>query len=176
MAHIAPMLEKEPYLVPFKKRKFLGTRKEQNVLRAKGFVPKGCYNCRYQLSKFYYWRESPCEACLRSPTYYHCFLSVDHVDHWEPLAGNWNSRRNALYWMRILPRHGQHIKLQSFKSSMSIITTSSISASTSRRSLLMGPILHSSAKCIGPTCLRTKRSPWGSENSLPYPQGLQPIQ
>ena len=95
--HIAPMLQKEPDSVPSKKRKFLGIRKEQNVVRVSSPVSKGCYNCRHQLSKFYYWNESPCESCLRSPVFYQSFLSMDHSDHWESSVGDWKLRRNALY-------------------------------------------------------------------------------
>lgn len=97
VAHIAPMLQKEPDSVPSKKSKFLGVRKEQNVLRVKSPVFKGCYNCRHQLSKFYYWKESPCESCFRTPTLCYDLLSMNHVDHWELAEGNWALRRNALY-------------------------------------------------------------------------------
>jgi hypothetical protein len=95
--HTAPMLQKEPDLAPSKKRKFLGVTKEQNAVRVKSPEFRGCYNCRHQLSKFYYWKESPCESCHRAPTLYYDLLSMNHVDHWEPAEGNWASRRNALY-------------------------------------------------------------------------------
>ena len=92
----SPVIGKEPNTQESKKRKFLRKMKDTNESKTKKPVSRGCFNCRYHLSKYYYWKQCPCDSCLRSPAFYYHLPSMDLVDQWVSTPSDWVSRRNLL--------------------------------------------------------------------------------
>ncbi len=79
------------------KRRFSRGFKNQNETKPHEPVIKGCFNCCHHLSKLYYWKQSPCDTCLRSPAYYYRLSTRDLTDYWQSVSSSWTSRRNMLY-------------------------------------------------------------------------------
>ncbi|MFW9926242.1 MAG: hypothetical protein ACFFDM_05680 [Candidatus Thorarchaeota archaeon] len=90
-----PIKMKEPTPHP-RKRRFLRKVKDQNRPKVKA-VCKGCHNCSHHLSKFYYWKESPCDTCFRSPAYYYYSPTLHLPDRWDERMTKTSIRRNSLY-------------------------------------------------------------------------------
>ncbi len=80
-----------------RKRRFSRGLKDSNKAKPHEPVTKGCFNCSHHLSKFYYWKQSPCETCMRSPAYYYNLTNPNLNDNWQPTLTNWTLRRNMLY-------------------------------------------------------------------------------
>ncbi len=53
------------------------------VFKGREVREKLCTNCIHALSKFYYWKESPCDACIRSPARKLSVGPNDCNDHWS---------------------------------------------------------------------------------------------
>lgn len=93
--HISPVEEKNGYTIHLRQRKLLRDVKDHNKT-VKKHVSKECHNCSHYLSKYYYWKLSPCEACSRSPSFYYRLSKSDLIDNWEPTLHSPLSRTNIL--------------------------------------------------------------------------------
>ncbi|MHA3963947.1 MAG: hypothetical protein AM325_010440 [Candidatus Thorarchaeota archaeon SMTZ1-45] len=80
-----------------KKRRFVWGLKNQKEPKTHEPDTKGCFNCNHHLSKYYYWKQSPCDTCIRSPAYYYNLAKPNLNDNWQPTLANWTLRRNMLY-------------------------------------------------------------------------------
>lgn len=92
-----PAVMEQTHTYP-KKRRFHRKINDKNKPINKP-VSRGCYNCCYHLSKFYYWKQSPCDTCTRSPAYY-CYSKLpttDITDNWELKKSSWTNGRNMFY-------------------------------------------------------------------------------
>lgn len=94
---LKPAFIKDQYTIPQKKRKLLGTRTDTNHPKSKVQVTRGCYNCTHELSKYYYWKPSPCNNCFRNPANSHWTLRADFSDNWERVPKPSFLGRNHLF-------------------------------------------------------------------------------
>ena len=93
---VVPMEEKNGYTVHLKRRRFLHDVKDHNK-PIKKHITKECHNCSHYLSKYYYWRQSPCELCSRSPAFYYRLSKSSLLDNWDPITRSQVTRKNILY-------------------------------------------------------------------------------
>ncbi len=94
---LKPAVIKDNHTIPQRKRKLLGNRMDINRPKSKIPVSQGCHNCTHQLSKYYYWKPSPCENCMRNPSYSFRLSKDGLIDYWHSVAQISYSRRNQLY-------------------------------------------------------------------------------
>ena len=109
-----PVGIKEPAPHSLKKRRFSRPFRNKNKLKQQRPVTKGCFNCCHHLSKFYYWKQSPCDSCHRSPAYYYYLPTHDLDDNWHPIENSWTSRRNLFYWEEEPRKNSRWVKTQWF--------------------------------------------------------------
>lgn len=86
-----PVEVKDEFSIPLRKRGFLRTVKNLNIPIKKYQASRVCHNCSHHLSRYYYWKQSPCDSCSRSPMFYYRFNRIDLPDHW--VAATLNSDR-----------------------------------------------------------------------------------
>ena len=90
-----PVEVKEKFCIPLGKRGIIGTVKNLNVPLKKCKTSKSCHNCSHRLSKYYYWKQSPCEVCSRSPMFYCNLTRRDLLDHWEASTPSSDIKKNS---------------------------------------------------------------------------------
>lgn len=93
---IAHVEMKDQFTIPLKKRGLLRTVKNLNSPTIRSSFSKGCHNCNHHLSKFYYWKQSPCDNCSRSPMYHFRITRVEVPDNWRARMPRPESRKNIL--------------------------------------------------------------------------------
>lgn len=82
-------------LSPTKKSRFhRETKQNKSVVKQ---VAKGCFNCNHHLTKYYYWKQSPCDTCCRSPQFYYQLSKKDIPDNWELRNTRSTVSMNSLY-------------------------------------------------------------------------------
>lgn len=105
-----PVEVKEKFCIPLRERGFLGNIKNLNVPDKKLHIPHECHNCSHHLSKYYYWKQSPCDNCSRSPMFYCNLTRRDLLDHWEASTPSSDMRKNFLRLEN--PSNGLDISLE----------------------------------------------------------------
>ena len=91
-----PVEVKNEFTVPLKKHGYLRTVKYHNVPIKKHHVSKGCHNCSYHLSRYYYWKQSPCDNCSQSPMFYCRITRMDLPNQWKATTHSSDLRKNVL--------------------------------------------------------------------------------
>lgn len=87
---------KDQFTIPLRKHKFLRTVKNLNSPTVRSSFSKGCHNCCHHLSKYYYWKQSPCDSCSRSPMFHFRIVRVEVPDNWLAIMSRSESRKNIL--------------------------------------------------------------------------------
>ena len=87
---------KDEFTIPRKRNGFLRIGRSQNFPVKKYRVSKGCHNCSYYLSKYYYWKQSPCDNCSQSPMFYYSTARMNLPNQWKAKTPSSDLKKNIL--------------------------------------------------------------------------------